>query len=311
VLHDIHVFLYGHKILVLLVTVPLLIVYGRILYANLVGGQAAPAPRARQPDLIRPTGKPSAKFAETVKVDDIPRTLDSGVASHLEKGRAKTDRMAPVTVDAKPAADDEMGDMFSGLGAPAGDDAAAEPGKPLPGFTQTGAIRRVARMEEIGFHHSIESDKAEPGKAPPMPSEATERLKELALGTPGEPAKSSAPELDAILARIDQVLSQDVKKTEVMEPSAPAAMPAKPDLRTRPTEVLPPAPVRPDPRQAATQVLSPIGDAPPKPEAKADAGKKTPLWARADAFDEDAEKGDGKKDQGQQLGLFDQPDKKG
>ncbi len=354
-LHDIHVFLHENRFWVLVVTVPGILVSLRIFLAHLSAAKPT-APMQRQPGLIRPQPKPSPKFAETVKAEDFPRTLDSGLAAHIDKGRAVTDRLAPVTVggDAKKAANDDdeaMGDLFAGLG----DDTAAvakesTTERERKGISETAAIRRVARLEEIGFHHSIASDKVEPGKAPPMgvyapapaahpaahtPSAASSastptpimvspvdaakaRLQELGLagGTAAqaEPTQPAAPELDAILARIDQVLSQDQKKTEVDVRS-----PVKPDARLRPTETMPPEPRRPDPRQAATQVLQPLSDpdAPAKPAtAKPDGGKPdaakvetkktTPLWARSDAFDDDADKGDAKKDDGQQLGLFDQ-----
>ncbi|MBA3846158.1 MAG: hypothetical protein H0X45_05880 [Planctomycetes bacterium] len=342
-LHDIHVFLHEYRWFVLVVTVPGIIVSIRIFLAHLAAA-TPPTSTPRQPGvLIRPHGKPSPKFAETVKAEDFPRTLDAGVAAHLDKSRAATDKLAPVTVggDTKPSDDDEaMGDLFAGLGDDTatmakGDSAKHDPTKghsakeattSRKAISETAAIRRVARLDEIGFHHSIPSDKVEPGRAPPMPVDvpaasattvvtpvspvdaAKARLQELGLsgGAAGssEAAKPAAPELDAILARIDQVLSQDQKKTEVDIRSAAS----KSDARLRPTETMQPEPRRPDPRQAATQVLQPVPDpdAPAKPDAaKIETKKATPLWARADAFDEDADKTDAKKDDGQQLGLFD------
>ena len=340
-LHDIHVFLHENRFVVLVVAALGMVVAIRIFVAHFAAARQ-PVPAARPPGpLIRPQGKPSSKFAETVKAEDFPRSLDAGVAAHLDRGRAVTDKPAPVTVGGDKASsdDDAMSDLFSGLGDDTATVAKADAAKHDPtrshspkeatterdrkAISETAAIRRVARLEEIGFHHSIPSDKVEPGRAPPMPVDvpsstattvvspvdaAKARLQELGLaggaagGATAEAAKPAAPELDAILARIDQVLSQDQKKTEVdVRPAS------RSDARLRPTETLPPEPRRPDPRQAATQVLQPMPDpdAPKADAAKAETKKTTPLWARADAFDEDAEKTDAKKDDGQQLGLFD------
>ncbi|MBA2479859.1 MAG: hypothetical protein H0V44_04285 [Planctomycetes bacterium] len=115
----------------------------------------------------------------------------------------------------------------------------------------TGVIKKANRLEELGFHHEIQSDR--------LPA------------SPAEPPKprSQTAELDDILKRIDQVLADN---------PAPAA-PAAPAART-PDPVTPKSP-------AAIAPASPSAPAQIPPAAPV--AKKTPSWARADIQDEDLE----------------------
>ncbi len=140
--------------------------------------------------------------------------------------------------------DDSTEGLFSGLGKkPDGSDPSA-----------SGVIRhKIARMEEIGFHHQIESDKV----VPQVPAAAVV-AESKAADTPTPAAavpRSQTAELDDILRRIDKVLADGSTPT----PTDGAA-------------IIAPAPAA---------AVSPVPAATEKPT--------TPAWARPDVLDEDLE----------------------
>jgi hypothetical protein len=267
----------------------------------------------------------------------LPGSLDAGVAGHQKAGAAKTVKLpaapgkptdSPLTAK-KPTtgadtAIDSEADALEGLFGKRD-----EPS--TPSESPSVAVRRKAsRMEELGFHHgiAIEKQKAEtkpmpavaPGAAIPAatPVAAPESTPILPDGS--ATPRSSTAELTSILERIDKFLAEDTPAKPV--PTLPPANTANTTVVKTVTEddllkaIDAPAAAETKPA-AAEPAASPVTDAAakgteamPKPAepaaAKPDPNKKTqPMWARADAQDEDidAPKSDEKKPDGQQR-LF-------
>jgi hypothetical protein len=290
-----------HQYIVLAVTVPLMLFYGRVLVRALFAGpgtNAATAPVRRLPPrpvpgaMVKP---PATPVPPTGKQEVLPSSLDQGAAGHQQRGAAKTvkipvapakgtDGSAPTDImppparvepprpttasgqaaPAKPASDDDqaLDSLFAGAKAEAAG---------VPGESKTGAIRRKAsRMEELGFHPGIHPEAAPPAGEPPKPI---------------EPPRSQTAELTSILERIDKFLAEDQPAKpatdKIEKPAAPAA----------PAPAAPPAPV-PAAKQATPLPAVPETVKPAAPAAeKPDPNKKTqPLWAQPDAMDEDADK---------------------
>lgn len=290
-----------------------------------------PSPLAKPGTPAAPLPKPGA--APVGKQEVLPSSLDSGVTGHQKAAAAKTVKLpiapskgtdgkpstealpsppAPPVATSKPRI--STGGTSVVEGKPSDADAAAldslfgNSGKAdgadtatgLPGETKTGAIKRKAsRLGELGFHHSIQPEDTESGSKPAIAAAP----------------RSSTAELTSILERIDKFLAEDTppKATEALKPveatkAGPAASAivatAPVDQAQVKTEPIPASPSVPAP---ATEAMT--NNATEKPEAT----KKTqPLWARADAQDEDVKpaaggdekSGDEKKpDEGQQR-LF-------
>ncbi|GEM_PF-6673526 len=264
-----------HRYIVLVVTLPLLAIYGNVLIRALF---ASPTPsRSTNAGLRRSPPKPLITrppvLPELGKQESLAPSTDQGVAGHQRAGAAKTVKL-PVTTprgpetpasargDASPPASGSRIEVKTGPGhettaiklptqeeaqphpAPAGDTGRGPESK-------TGLLRKASRMEELGFHTGIQPD-----QAPSAPA-ATDAHK------PTEIPRSQTAELTSILERIDKFLAED-------QP-APSSEPAKPSEAASA-----PAPT-PAPSQPAAASESP-------------ATKKTqPLWARADVLDEDVE----------------------
>lgn len=272
----------------------------------------APSPLAKPGTPTTTPPRPGS--APVGKQEILPSSLESGLAGHQKAGAAKTVKIPVVPTkgtDGQPATEAmsspppatpvvtskpriSTGGTSVVEGKPSDADAAAldslfgnsgksdlPPATPgMPAETTTGAIRRKAsRLEELGFHHSIEPDATDPGNKPAL--------------TPAP--RSSTAELTSILERIDKFLAEDTppKATDSFKPNEPikAETAAAPVESTKPVEQ---SQVKTEPIPAAK-----VADALVALPAKPDPTKKTqPLWARADAQDEDVKPAAGGSDKG-------------
>lgn len=245
------------------------------------GGRIAATPGAKkQPDI--------APQARTSTGGGLAPPIEKGMAEHHVRSAAATAKLTP-QVDQKrrptesltvppPAAEDlkraptalpadadravtdtlpdeaAMQGLFAGLkDAPPADAPMAER-KEGPA---TGAFRRANRIEEIGFHRQIESDRVaaeKPGErpafppapqAPPAPpSQVTSAAPAAPVAPPAPPIAPPKPrtqtaELDDILKRIDQVLAEAPSAPAAIAATAPVAPPPpKPPEKLDPSDVL-------------------------------------------------------------------------
>jgi hypothetical protein len=236
-LHSIHEFLYEHRGWVSLFTIPTALIYGRILILGLIADR-----RKHQPFSSDSSPLPQVP----VKVVKPPiRTTpapDRLLATHDAKGRAVTEVLdtppqpAPhsrtTATELLPAPEDRhelrpltrrdpidaetVSDVFSG------NDDSIKPSGP-----STDIVRKANRMEELGLHIGISPSDGKTKTPLPEPaavveaSARQERLSELGLAPAAltssapeaapAPTKPPAPQLDAILAKLDQVLSGEIK----------------------------------------------------------------------------------------------------
>jgi hypothetical protein len=337
-------FIQDHRWWVLVICLPLIVIYGRVLVLAALGGGAPPtkvptAPVRRLPPKPQPGGmvKPSGMTPPPEgRQEVLPGSLDAGAAGHQKAGAAKTVKL-PVTppkptdspLTAKKSttggdtATDSEADALDSLFGKR-DDAAA------PAESATAAMRRKAsRMEELGFHHGIAPATVEvKGEKPIPPMTVVPAATPGTAATPSAPPVTAAPtppeilpggtaprsstaELTSILERIDKFLAEDTpaKPAATLPPSKTATTAvvktvsdeeaAKSTAAAQPTA---PAIADSKPADKATEAMPKVDAAPAKP----DPNKKTqPMWARADAQDEDIDAGlkDEKKPDGQQR-LF-------
>jgi hypothetical protein len=292
----------------------------------------APSPLAKPGTPAAAPPKPGA--APVGKQEVLPgSSLDSGIAGHVKAGAAKTVKLPsvppkgtdgqpqpateamPLPPPATPVVSSKPRISTGGTsvveGKPSDADAAAldslfgkadapDIATGLPGETKTGAIKRKAsRLGELGFHHSIQPEDTDSGSKPAI----------------GAAPRSSTAELTSILERIDKFLAEDTppKATDTLKPgdaAKPEATAAPPATLPPPATMPTPAPLKPGEQSQIKTEPIPAKPADAEP-AKPDPSKKTqPLWARADAQDEDVKPaaddkgGDEKKaDPGQQR-LF-------
>lgn len=212
----------------------LAIAMGNLVRAWLQNG-AATAEDARRPaPLIRPGPKPGSSGSSTTKM--VAPSVNAGLAAHQQRGLAKTaklpaaDRPAtpaipspaipvakPPSAPAKPADDDDaMNTLFAGVAKPDASPAAE-------------AERKVSRLQELGFHHSIN------------PSDPTAKA-----ANPTAP-RSNTAELNSILERIDQFLADEPKDgTKAEAPPAKPVETVDTQAKTEPLVAVKPADARPD-----------------------------------------------------------------
>jgi hypothetical protein len=298
----IHQFLYDHHWWIVVIFAPILLISLRTVLVGLAasGGSPQTATTRAMPTPLRPSpSRPVPPPVSESPGSDVPSSVEVGVASRINRGQQKTVRLPPRPEAPRSTTELDRLDTEP-LGGIAAADAAAPAEAPAAPGTHTSEIRRQAsRLEELGFHHSIES--TEHNAAPKVEEAvAARRLSELGLAPVEAAAESAEPsasaELDDILARLDKALGQEPDEVRAVPmasaspmASAPAATQLEPVVAANP----PQAKDDPSPAPAAT---------PPATTA--------PLWARADAFDEDvdAKAGEAKP---RQMGLFDQdPGKK-
>lgn len=269
-----------HRYIVLAVTTPLLLIYGSVLYRALTA-----SPTSKRPvtgPLRRSLPKPPVKppQGEPGKQESIPAPIDPGVAGHQRAGSAKTVKLpvtptkpadhatpAPSDVASPPADRIEVktgpGHDTTAIKLSSQDDTKTQAAPGIEGGrstdSKTGLLRKASRMEELGFHVGVhpEDSSAPAGDAPVKTAELP---------------RSQTAELTSILERIDKFLADD----------QPAAATDKPKMSEPPAMTT-----------AAPPVSAPVATpAPSQPAAPAEtpATKKTqPIWARADALDDDVE----------------------
>jgi len=270
---------------------------------------------------MRPSAAKSGAHS-TTKVP-FPPSLDAGELAHQQRGAAKTAKLpiaaserTPVVSAAQVDDDEAMRTMFAQMGQPVDVPVPDAESSILPSTEEAGskASRKASRLAELGFHHSINPDSqaATTILAAPAPGAAA----------PGAP-RSNTAELNAILERIDQFLAEDPKDSAAKsatagEESASEATPTEDAARVMQakTEMLPVTAVvhssihssRPLEPKAASEDSASVKktEADAKTDvAKVDVAKATPLWARADAVDEDVTKHDESTDKpGEQQRLF-------
>ncbi len=336
-------FIQEHRWWVLALSLPLIVIYGRVLVLAAFGTGAPPAkpvttpirrlpPKPQMPQqpqaggMVKPSGlTPPPEGRQEV----LPGSLDAGATGHQKAGSAKTVKLpvvppkptdSPFTVKKPTTGDDTAtdseADALEGLFGKRDEPSA-------PSETPSVAVRRKAsRMEELGFHHGIANDlmKAETKPATPVAPGTT--ISAAPTTTPGSPAilpdgtsRSSTAELTSILERIDKFLAEDTpaKPAPTLTPAQSATTAVvktvtednllksvdAPAAESKPAAAAPAA----DATAKATETMPNPADAAP---GKPDPNKKTqPMWARADAQDEDidAPTDDEKKPDGQQR-LF-------
>ena len=265
----------------------------RILQSAPEAAVAATRPPSRRTPRPQPAdGVPPVQQQFLPDKPQPPASVVAGEESHKHKAQAQTIRIrsedqrqstmgnAPTEVmpprgEPAAAADDadEVGKLFAGLDDALQPSANTSTAPTEPQAKSSDSQRRASRLGVLGFHHSIESNKTPPPGSITAPPEHPP----AAASAPAD--ASGAPALDDILARLDRVLADD----------KPAGAPA-----TRRETPAAPASATAAGKPTAAPAATP-------PAAKA------PMWARADAQDEDLESKPA--DPGQQLGLFDQ-DKK-
>lgn len=320
-------FIQDHRWWVLLICIPLIAIYGRVLLLAALGSSAPPArpttapirrvpPKPAQPGgVVKPSGAtPPPEGRQEV----LPSSLDAGLTGHQKAGAAKTVKL-PAT-PTKPT--DAPTTRKPGTEPPKPVDSEAEAMDGLfgkrdepkaPSESPSQALRRKAsRMEELGFHHGIAAEllskvdaKTAPtpvAQQPVAPAAPATAPADTAI-IPGGNAvpRSSTAELTSILERIDKFLAEDTPATpSPTQPGAPTTTTVNKSGDA--SAALEPAkPASDATAQKATEAM-------PKAEIKPDPNKKTqPMWARADAQDEDideAPKGDKKPGEGDQQRLF-------
>lgn len=322
-------FIQEHRWWVLLITVPLILVYGRVLFLAAIGAGAPPtkvqtAPIRRLPPKPQPGGvvKPAGLTPPPEgRQEVLPSSLDAGLSGHQKAGSAKTVKLpatpskptdSPLTAKKSTTGGDGVGDTD----ADAMEGLFGKRDEPVvPSESPSVALRRKAsRMEELGFHHGILTDQLPtdlskiPAATPVAPT-APVTPASAAANTPIIPGSDGAPrsstaELTSILERIDKFLAEDTpSKPTATVPPAQSATTAV--LKTvSEAEAVKETVKTVDSSAKATEAMA-------KPEDKAavtkpDPNKKTqPMWARPDAQDEDVEapKVD-KKPEGDQQRLF-------
>lgn len=315
-------FIQDHRWWVLAISLPLLAIYGRVLVMAVLGVGTPPARPVTAP-IRRLSPKPGSAAGTKPgslptppegRQEVLPNSGDSGIragiSGHQKAGAAKTVKL-PVTptkpTDSpasgkKPATDLLSGNVAADSEAEAMDGLFGKRDEPAEVSSETPSValrRKASRMEELGFHYGIASDKLPADK--PMPADAAKSdvastLPDSAPILPDGAPRSSTAELTSILERIDKFLAEDtpskpagtlpvhasttaMMKTVSLE-DVPAAIPvpSAADQTAKPTEAMAkPAETKPDHVTTA-------------PTAKPDPNKKTqPMWARPDAMDEDVE----------------------
>ena len=244
----------------------------------------ATVPLGRPSPTPRPVNR--VKPAAPVSANPLPASAASGLAEHRTRSAAQTVKMpsalpkeeASKATDKMPVAkksndaDGEMEGLFSGLDAGI-DTARADPKKP-----STDSHARAARMEAAGLHQpSIHTDNTEPQPTANSPKPPSPLIQAVGQSPSMAKARSQTQELDDILKRIDEVLSEGpgTKPAEAVAAPVPAILATQPE-----------APAAPAPAPAAPAAPA----APPKP-----------LWASAEIEDKDLDKPKGTEPRQEKL----------
>ena len=314
-------FIQDHRWWVLAISLPLLAIYGRVLVMAVLGVGAPPArpvtapirrlsPKPGSAAGTKPGALPTPPEGRQEVLPNSDSGIRAGISGHQKAGAAKTVKL-PVTptkpTDSpasgkKPATDLLGGSVAADSESEAMDGLFGKRDEPSAASSETPSValrRKASRMEELGFHYGIASDKLPADKAKPADaaiSDAASTLPGSAPILPDGAPRSSTAELTSILERIDKFLAEDT-------PSKPAAtLPVQTAttavMKTENLEDVPAAIPVPSPAEQtakATEAMAKPAEAKPDqvttaPMAKPDPNKKTqPMWARPDAMDEDVE----------------------
>ena len=317
-----------YRWLVLVVCIPLLGIYGRVLVKAALGAGAPPAKPVTAP-LRRLSPKPGSAAGTKPgplptsphgRQEVLPNAIDSGIragiSGHQKAGAAKTVKLpaAPTKPTDSPATKKPATDLPSDSEADAMDGLFGKRAEPVESLESPSvALRRKAsRMEELGFHHGIATDilptdipkpadathatdaadaTKKPTKTGPTNASATDPI--LPDGAP----RSSTAELTSILERIDKFLAEDTPSkpaaTVPIHAATTAVIKTVSDLKAVPAATTVSATAEPaaKPTEAMTKpVETNPASVTTAPTTKPDPNKKTqPMWARPDAMDEDVE----------------------
>jgi hypothetical protein len=327
---QLHELLNPVKWVVLLVALPLLFIYGRVLLGALLG---RPAPGAKTASIVggkpvapvrrSPIGGPRPGGAKTPtpippggKQEVLPSSLEAGIAGHAQRAAAKTAKIPtpPARANESQAPTDIIPPAVPRGATPPPTARIDKPlAPPEPNTIGSNANDDAALADLFGGVAKVETPAAPELTEGELIRRKATRMEELGFhhgiasdtltGAPGaiaptgdtskpaDPPRSQTAELTSILERIDKFLAED-------QPAPGAEKVA--DKSTDKVEAKP-ATTTITPKPA---VEAPAASAPPENPAT----KKTqPLWARADVQDEDLEKKDPPKDPGtspEQQRLF-------
>jgi len=322
-------FIQDYRWWVLAFSLPLIVIYGRVLVLAVLGGSAPPArpatapvrrlpPKPQPGSMVKPSGAtPPPEGRQEV----LPNSLDAGLSGHQKAGSAKTVKLpavpskatdSPLTAKKPATGDDAEADAMEGLFGKRDEPA-------VPNESPSVALRRKAsRMEELGFHHGIATNQLpvetkDTNKAPPLmsaapaaaPASTAAAAMPIIPGSEGAP-RSSTAELTSILERIDKFLAEDTpSKPNATQPPSKTATTSVVKVLSESEPAKAAEPTATDSSAKATEAIATTEDKASAP--KADPNKKTqPMWARADAQDEDidAPKDEKKPGEGDQQRLF-------
>jgi hypothetical protein len=281
-LDSLHQFLYDARLFVCFVTVPvgLYSAWRCFLAVSSPADDASAPPGARTTRRMpsRPPGAPPARPGTDKPVQQLisdkpsgaPASVEAGEKSRLNKALASTIRIDSGDGRSTTGGDVAVAKPAEGKSVAdevgqlfAGLDDKLQPSAEAPKAKLTPAERSADALAKAGRLEQL-------GFHHPTPKDGT-RVR--AVSDPSKPTEAAnGPELDDILAKLDKVLAEK-----------PAAAPVAAPLQ---------APAAAAPAPAA---------APSTPTATP--APKAPLWARADASDEDV---DAKPEPGKQLGLFEE-----
>ena len=301
---------------ILVVALPLLAIYGRVLAGALFGG---PAPGSKTASIVggkpvvpvrrSPGGGPRPGGAKTPtpippggKQEVLPSSLEAGIAGHAQRAAAKTAKIPtpPARVNESQAPTDIIPPTVPRGATPpptARIDKALPP--PEPAIIGSASSDDAALADLFGGVAKAEAPEG------PQPTEGelnrrkATRMEELGFhhsiasdtvtGAPGaiaptgdtskpaDPPRSQTAELTSILERIDKFLAEDQPAPSIEKPADKAT-----DRIT----------AKVDPKPATTAITPKPAEAPAaSAPAETPANKKTqPLWARSDVQHEDLEK---------------------
>lgn len=229
-LHSIHEFLYENRGWVCLFTIPTGLIYGRILILGLISDFRRPKAPVSSTSLA---GSPSAPLVVKPPMK-LPSNSERVAAQQALKQHAKTEMLdVPTDPKTKTTSTEPVAQSVSqdaelralthrdGPNAATVTDVFSGAESDIVVKAPSAEIARQAnRLEELGIG-------SEEAKAVPVETDAKhERLAELGLASAAAaeapaPQKPPPPQLDTILARLDQVLSGEVKPA--VEAAAPSS----------------------------------------------------------------------------------------
>jgi hypothetical protein len=282
----------------------------------------APEPTLPAPG-VDDAHQPTRRLSES---RDSNYGIDAKARTRMDLHRDQVPGLGPVAVGERPAADPLQRERRATEIMPVAEAAPAEAPVESPASavtvrgtaTDEDLLRRATRMEELGFHVGIVTDRLR--QDPAQVSEEEKRRLHATLGAleQSAPATDDAPatvtradrdrkDLADVLSKLDKALEEafgpdvDVQTPDSASPEADTqAVPPEP-----PTTLLAGTTAQPATERAEAHPAVTATDKTKTTERKsARDGKKNrrlPDWARSDSFDEDQ---DGEQGKGTQLDIF-------